>query len=273
MVSAALAATRPVTNGQSLPGRQDLKVADAIAKELKTQFPPLQWRVLSMDQSTLKFGKAKANGVVPFTFTAKVSIGGIAGNVGAGQQPFIGTYNPKTKKVTLAFVEPKFVPTRSLVKVLDAYLADAKLPKLAKKPKLEGFTEILVRDGRLFDGAKEVAFYNNKTGQVYREVTGSGMGGPSTVGPFYYGPGTVDAKAVAVATAFDEKFPSSRGRYTELDASTLTFVATRNNSGKVRFNVTMKYSNAPVVNPDKLLTKELSGIYNQRTGKAEFATN
>src|SRR5687768_2137947 len=80
-----------------------------------------------------------------------------------------------------------------LQKDLALFLADNELPKLSSKPDLRGFQQILIEDARPVDGDRVDAWFNAKTREVYKEVTGSGFGGPEGIGPFWYGPATVPA--------------------------------------------------------------------------------
>ncbi|MFO0724427.1 MAG: hypothetical protein U1E65_11625 [Myxococcota bacterium] len=66
--------------------------------------------------------------------------------------------------------------------------------KLDKAPRLTGLHQLEISNKLMIDGPKVDAFLNAKTGDFYLRVTGSGFGGPEHIGPFYYGPGSIDLK-------------------------------------------------------------------------------
>lgn len=70
--------------------------------------------------------------------------------------------------------------------------------QLSKKPNTTGLHAIEISNKLMVDGPKVEALLNAKTGKFFVKVTGSGFGGPQHIGPFYYGPNTVDLKAPVI---------------------------------------------------------------------------
>jgi hypothetical protein len=72
---------------------------------------------------------------------------------------------------------------------LEHYFDSATLPELPSKPDLRGLVNVFISDSRILDGSRIDAWVNPKTCDIYKQVTGAGMGGPQTIGPFWFGPG------------------------------------------------------------------------------------
>jgi hypothetical protein len=82
-------------------------------------------------------------------------------------------------------------PGAALKNSLEALLSKATLPKLSQKPDLRGFTKILIKDARKVDGPRIDAWYNPKTGTVFKQATSAGMAGPKTS---WSGPSQLDER-------------------------------------------------------------------------------
>jgi hypothetical protein len=57
-----------------------------------------------------------------------------------------------------------------------------------REPSVEGYTYVFLEDGRPVDGAMQEAYVDPTAATFYLKLTGAGMGGPDTVGPYWYGP-------------------------------------------------------------------------------------
>lgn len=77
---------------------------------------------------------------------------------------------------------------------VEAKLADVDLgTRLPHAPSTANLHELLIADQRPVDGARRDAFIDAKKNSFYLKVTGSGFGGPQTVGPFWYGPFSLES--------------------------------------------------------------------------------
>lgn len=61
-------------------------------------------------------------------------------------------------------------------------------PSLAQAPNLDGLTYVFLRDSRMVDGPRLEAYVDVAKKEAYIKITGAGMAGPDTVGPFWRGP-------------------------------------------------------------------------------------
>lgn len=59
---------------------------------------------------------------------------------------------------------------------------------LACEPDVSKMHHVFLRDARPVDGDRRDAYLDADKGEIYLKVTGAGMAGPHTVGPFWYGP-------------------------------------------------------------------------------------
>lgn len=73
----------------------------------------------------------------------------------------------------------------NILRTLEAIDLGAALPKA---PSTRMLHEVHLRDMRMVDGPREDAYFDAKKNEFYLKVTGSGMGGPDTIGPYWFGP-------------------------------------------------------------------------------------
>lgn len=76
---------------------------------------------------------------------------------------------------------------------------------LAKAPNVKSLHPLFLQDMRMVDGPRLDAYLNPKKSEFFLKITGAGMGGPHTVGPFWHGPFKFDAKKPVVSAANVEK--------------------------------------------------------------------
>lgn len=88
---------------------------------------------------------------------------------------------------------------------LEARIDAAELGPEIKKPSLRGLHPITIRDQRPVDGNMVEAYVDPKKDRMFVKITGAGMGGPGTVGPYWYGPLAAGLKEKEVSTATTKK--------------------------------------------------------------------
>lgn len=83
---------------------------------------------------------------------------------------------------------PSVVDESQLRKAVQDLLETVELGPSIKKPKLRGLHRLSIRDERPVDGPLTEVYVDAVKDLMFVKVTGSGFGGPGTVGPTWYGP-------------------------------------------------------------------------------------